>query len=295
MGRGHEAAQAGSTLLALGAAFLYAVTSVLQQSAAATVGHERSLRPGLLLTLLRRPRWLLGNLAEVGAVALQFLALRRGSLLLVQTLLVTGLLVALPMGAALQHRRLARNDWLGAMAVVVGLAVFVTVARPRTGRGDASGLGWVLVLLLGGGAVVALILRSPRRPGPVRATYLGAACGVLFGMDAALAKASGHLLEHGVVHALQAWEPYTLAVLGVLGFLLAQSAFQAGPLGASLPVITAADPIVAALIGVLAFHERVRGGAPAIAVQVGAAALIVAGVWVLARSPLVAPPPLPST
>jgi drug/metabolite transporter (DMT)-like permease len=293
--RSHHGAQAGATLLALGAAFLYAVTSVLQQSAAADVAHERSLRLSLLLSLVRSPRWLLGNLAEVGAVALQFLALRRGSLLLVQALLVSGLLVALPLGAALQHRRLATNDWLGAMAVVAGLGVFVSVARPTTGRGDASALGWALVLLLGGGAAIGLVLRAPRHPGSARATYLGAACGVLFGIDAALAKATGHVLDHGVVHALQTWEPYALAILGALGFLLAQSAFQAGPLGASLPVLTATDPVVAALIGVLAFHERVAGGAGAVVVQLAAAALIVTGVWVLARSPLVAPPPLPST
>jgi drug/metabolite transporter (DMT)-like permease len=262
------------------------------------------MRPTLLLALLRRPRWLLGNLAEVGAISLQFLALRRGPLVLVEAVLVSGLLFALPLGAALQRRRLARSDWLGAMAVVAGLAVFVTVARPSTGRGAASGLGWVLVLLLDCGVVLALILRAPRHPGPRRATFLGTACGVLFGMNAALAKASGHRLDRGAGHALGAWEPYALLALGSLGFLLAQSAFQAGPLAASLPAITAADPIVAALIGVLAFHEGVAGGAAAIAVELAAGAAIVAGVWTLARSPLVAPdqpptaidvPPLPST
>lgn len=290
-----------STVLALGAAVLYAVTSVLQQSAAATVAPERSLRPGLLLALVRQPRWLLGNLAEVGAVSLQFMALRTGSLLLVQALLVSGLLFALPLGAALQHRRLTCADWVGAVAVVVGLGLFVSVARPSAGRGEPSALAWAAVLGLGCGTVGALLRRAPRIPGSSRATYLGAACGVLFGVTAALAKASGHLLDRGAVHALQAWEPYALAILGAAGFLLAQSAFQAGPLGASLPLITAADPVVAAVIGVLAFHERLAGGAPALVLQAVAATAIVAGVWMLARSPVVGPfppidvPPLPST
>lgn len=284
-----------TTVLALGAAFLYAVTSVLQHSAAATVPPERSLRPGLLLALVRRPRWLLGNLAEVGAVTLQFLALRRGSLLLVQALLVSGLLFALPLGAAMLHRRLQPTDWLGTVAVVAGLGVFVSVARPTAGRGEASALGWAVVLVLGCGAVVALLLRAPARPGPARATFLGTSCGVLYGVTAALAKASGHLLDRGAIHALQSWEPYALAALGGFGFLLAQSAFHAGPLAASLPVITAADPVVAAVIGVLAFHERLAAGPLAVTAQVLAGVAIVAGVWVLARSPLVAAPPLPST
>lgn len=274
-------------LLTLAAALLYAVTSVLQQSAAADVAHHRSLRPGLLLELARRPRWLLGNLAEVGAVVLQFVALRRGSLLLVQTVLVAGLLFALPLGAALQHRRLATTDWLGTVAVVVGLGVFVAVARPTRGRGNTSPAGWATVLGLGCGTVAALVLVAPRRPGSGRAHCLGAACGVLFGVDAALAKASGHLLNRGIVHAAEGWQPYALAVLGVLGFLLAQSAFQAGPLAASLPLLTALDPIAAALIGVLAFHERLASDGPAVVLQIGSAAAIAAGVWTLARSPLV--------
>jgi drug/metabolite transporter (DMT)-like permease len=291
--------EATSTALALCAALLYAVTSALQHSAAGAAAPELSLRPSLLLDLVRRPRWLLGNLAEVGAVTLQFLALRRGSLLLVQALLITGLLFALPLGAALSRRRLGRNEWFGAIAVVAGLATFVTVAQPTAGR-DPSGVGWALVLGLGGALVVALLVRAPGVPGAARATFLGGATGVLYGINAGLVKAVGHLLDAGALHALQHWEPYVLAVLGAAGFLLAQSAFHAGPLAASLPLISAADPVAAAVIGVLAFHERLAGGAAAVAAQLAATAAIVAGVWVLCRSPLVAPPasvdvpPLPS-
>ena len=276
--------------LALGAACLYAVTSALQHSAAVEVAHERSLRPGLLLELIRRPRWLLGNLAEVGAITLQFVALRSGSLLLVQTLLVSGLLFALPLGAAMQHRRLSQADWLGTVAVVFGLGLFVAVARPTRGHGEASAVGWVAVLGLGCAAVASLVASAPRQPGRVRAAFLGGACGVLFGVTAALAKASGHLLDHGLAHAARSWEPYALVALGAIGFLLAQSAFQAGPLAASLPLITAADPVVAALIGVLAFHERLASGGIAVALQVVAVAAIVGGILGLARSPLVVGP-----
>lgn len=226
---------------------------------------------------------------------LQFLALRRGSLVLVQTLLVAGLLFALPLGAALQHRRLTARDWAGTVAVVAGLGLFVTVGRPRAGRGNASLAGWTVVLGVGCLVVGALIATAPRPPGTGRAVRLGGACGVLFGLDAALAKASGHLLDRGVAHALGGWEPYALAALGAFGFLLAQSAFQAGPLAASLPLITAADPVTAALIGVLAFHERVAGGAAAVGGQMVAVAAIVTGIWALARSPLVAgPEPAPT-
>lgn len=285
--------QAGAVVLSLAAALLFALTSVLQQSAAVDVPAERSLRPGLLLALVRRPRWLLGGLAEVGAVGLHFLALRSGSLLLVQTLLVAGLLFAIPMAAALRRQRLGPRDWLGTVLAVAGLAVFVAVAQPVKGKGGASTVAWAAVLGSGGGAVALLVLRAPRRPGPLRATVLGTACGVLFGIDAALIKASGNLLDRGLLAALSSWEPYVLAAVSAYGFLLAQSAFQAGPLSASLPVLTVADPLVAAAIGVLAFQERVASTPAALVGELAAVVAMVAGVVILARSPLAANEPTP--
>jgi len=282
---GRAALEAG--LLSVAAALFYALTSVLQQSAAATVPHERSLRPGLLLDLLRRPRWLLGNLVEVVAFFLHFLALRRGSLLLVQTVLVAGLLFALPLASALVHQRLRASDWLWILVLVIGLSVFLGVAQPSSGRDEATGAAWAWVLAGGCGFVALLVLRAPRRPGGARATFLGTACGVLFGVDAALTKASGHLLEGGLGQLLTSWEPYVLVVLAGLGFLLAQSAFQAGPLAASLPMLTIVDPLVAAAIGVLAFREHIAGTGLALVAEVLAVAAMVAGVFGLSRSPLV--------
>jgi len=276
-----------AALLGVAASLYYALTSVLQQSAASTVSHERSLRPGLLLELVRRPRWLLGNLAELAAFFLHFLALRRGSLLLVQTVLVGGLLFALPLAAALVHQRLRAADWVWITVLVAGLSVFLGVGRPTVGKDEASGMAWAFVLAVGGGLVGLLVLRAPKRPCGSRATYLGTACGVLFGVNAALTKACGHLLSKGVSQLLTSWEPYTLIVLAGFGFLLAQSAFQAGPLAASLPMLTIVDPVVAAAIGVLAFGEHLAAGSLALLAELASVVALVVGVFGLARSPLV--------
>lgn len=282
-------ARAETIALSLAAAFLYALTSVLQHSAAATVAPTPSLRPSLILALLRRPRWLAGNLAEIVAYGLEFLALRRGALLLNETVLVTGLLFALPMGAALSHRRLRREDWYGAVAVVVGLSMLLAVGLPTRGRGQATGVAWAISLGLGGAVVVALIITAPSEHGRTRALQLGAACGVLFGVNAALTKASGHVLDRGIVHALTAWQPYVLVGSAVVGFVLAQNAFQAGRLDASLPILTISRPVVAGMIGVLAFHEKMASSPLAVAIELAAVAAMIFGVVTLAHSPLVVP------
>jgi uncharacterized membrane protein len=125
-------------LAALAAAACYAIAAVLQQSAATEQRAELSLRPGLLFALLRRPRWLLGNLAGGAGFAFQFLALRRGSLALVEPLLVVSLVIALPLSAISGHRRLGYRDWAPAVLVIAALALFLLAARPGPGFPHAA-------------------------------------------------------------------------------------------------------------------------------------------------------------
>src|SRR5947209_16705535 len=60
---------------ALGAALLYGLASVLHHRVAAAAPAERSLRPSLLVYVLRQPLWLAGIAADIGGFGLQFIAL----------------------------------------------------------------------------------------------------------------------------------------------------------------------------------------------------------------------------
>jgi len=284
----HLLAHPETLLFSLGAAVLFAVTSVLQHTAASGVEAKHSMRPGLLLELVRRPRWLLGNLTDLAAFGLQFLALRSGSLVAVQTLLVTGLLFTLPLAARVAHRRLGSKEWLSAIALVFSLSTFLVLANPTRGRPSATRAGWIAVLVSAGAAVAVLILTAPPTPGRARARRLGASCGVIFAVNAALAKEFSHVLKDGVLPAMTSWEPYAWAVTAGFGFLLVQSALHAGPLDASMPLLIIADPLVAGFIGVVAFHERISFHPVAAAVEIASIAVIILAVFNLTRSPLVA-------
>lgn len=276
----------------LGAALCYALASVLQHQAATAEPPHLSLRPSLLLCLLKRPRWLIGVAADIVAFALQVVALDRGSLVLVQPLLVSGLLFALPLAAILEGRRMRATEWLGAGELAVGLSVFLVVANPSSGRPETSGVGWALVLGATLVPAVAMVALSGP-PGRRRAMMLGAATGLLYGLTAALTKATAHLFDDGVVQALGHWEPYVLVAIGLGGMLTAQSAFQAGSLGSSLPLITAVDPVASILIGALAFQEGMNNTGAAPLVEVLALAVMVAGIVNLARGQVItgeAPP-----
>lgn len=274
--------------LSLGAAFAYALASVLQQRSAASAPESAALRPSLMLHLVRQPLWLAGLAADFGGYGLQALALSRGSLLVVQPLLATGILFALPLGAALSRRRMTAGEGLAALGVAGGLAVLLTVGSPAGGRSQAPVASWLATALAVTAVTVALLLVARDAPAHVRAALIAVATGVVFGLSAALTKSTFSLVHgDGVLHVLTVWQPYALALVSGVGQLLAQSAFQAGALPASLPAITVVDPVTSSVIGVVLLHERLRvGGIEALVVSV-AAVVTAVGVILLARSPLV--------
>src|SRR5579875_63469 len=93
------------TVAALGAALLFALASVLQHRSAERESEEATFRVHHMGRLVLRPVWLAGILADAGGYVLQFIALRQGTLVVVQVLLVSGLLFALPLAAAFNRRR----------------------------------------------------------------------------------------------------------------------------------------------------------------------------------------------
>jgi drug/metabolite transporter (DMT)-like permease len=263
---------------------MYALASVLQQRGAAAQPAEQALRLSLLARLLRNPGWVLGLVCDVLGYLLQFVALGHGTLVVVQPLLVSGLLFALPLGAAWAGRRLRLRDWVAAVLVVAGLAVFLTVAGPQSGHDNVPPVVWVLLLASAGGGVLGLVSLSRGRPSWQRAVLLSAAAGVVYGVTAALTKTSSHLLDRGLLHLLAHWQPYALLVAGVSGMVIAQSAFQAGSLDSSLPTMSVVDPVVSIVIGAVAFGESIAASPADVVAEVIALVAMSGGVFLLARS-----------
>ncbi len=275
-------------VLAVSAGFAYALASVLQQRAASEAPPELSLRPGLLLALVKRPMWLFGTVVDGAAYALEAASLAFGSIIVVQPLLVSGLLWALPLTTIGRPERVTRREWIPAIALVAGLAVFVTVGDPHGGRSQASSLAWILTMLALSVPVVLAVTAARGAPPGRRALLLAFAAGCVYGLTAALTKSTLDLLDGGVLELFTHWQPYVLVAVGFVGFLLNQSAFQAGHLAASLPAMAVTDPVVGCVIGVTLFGETLGATGP-LAITATAVAIVVMTVATvsLARSPLV--------
>lgn len=274
-------------MLSIASAASYGLAAVLQHHAAVRQPRELSVRVGLLVRLVRRPMWLVGNALDGVGYLFQFLALRRGSLVLVEPLLVLSLVFALPVTAWLDHRRISGRDVGSTVIITGGVALFLGAAHPGLGHPDASGKAWIVltvVIAAACGAMVAGTRGGSRRRAAV---LLGAGSGTAFGYVAALTERTGHLLDKGLVHTLAAWEPYTLLVGGAVALLLTQSAFHAGALRLSLPTLTVAQPLVAVVIGLGLFGEHIDSRGPAPGWEALGLAMVVFGVFALTRSPVI--------
>ncbi len=277
-------------VLSLASAASYGLAAVLQHQAAIREPPELSLRAGLLVSLARRPLWLVGNGFDGVGYLFQFLALRRGSLALVEPLLVLSLVFALPVAAWLEHRRVSAADVASTSIIAAGLALFLGVARPGIGHPHASGVAWAILSSAIAVCCGALVLGARGGSRRRAAVLLAAGSGTAFGYVAAVTERTGHILDAGVVHTLTTWAPYALLAGGVAALLLTQSAFHAGALRLSLPTLTVAQPLVAVAIGLGFFGEHVdsRGVAPLL--ELLGLVLMTAGVFFLARSPLMVSP-----
>ena len=95
---------------AIAGAACMGLASAAQAKATKQVPASKTLHPGLLVDLARRPLWLIGIGATIAGLGLQIVALGYGPLLLVQPLLVTALPFASGFSAWLGHRKADRPD-----------------------------------------------------------------------------------------------------------------------------------------------------------------------------------------
>lgn len=277
----------------IAAALLLGVASVADQRSTKRVKKRAALSPRILLDLLRQPLWLLAAVANVAGFALQVVALSFGSLALVQPILASDLVFAVLLSWYLRKRaepgprRPGRNTNLlmfsGAAATAVGVAGFLAVGQPSGGTTHASlstlpALVTLLVVTVGGCLAV-----GSRRHG-LRPLALALACGVCYGVAAFCVKLVTSETGHGPGELFTDWPIYILLVVGPLGYLLNQAAFQQGRFLAPVQaIITAADPVISIALGIVWLNVTVRGSPLDVAGQVISLLVMIAGIVMAAQ------------
>jgi drug/metabolite transporter (DMT)-like permease len=272
-------------VLALVTAFLYALSNVLELTEAEQVPDEYALRVGLMTRLVRRPRWLLGLLADVFGYASQAAALALAAVVFVEPILALAIVISLILGAAMTKRRLRPGDWASAAVLSGGLALFLYEVPPTGGHEFVPTDRAAIAGPITAAVIVACIAAAKPSRGAPRAAFLGVAAGISFGAAAVLTKGVVQYLGDGIFAWIPHWESYALAAASIGGVIVGQSAFQTGALAASVGATESTAPIAAAILGLVLLDERVSfDSASQIAAVVISVCMILFGIAALARA-----------
>ena len=268
-------------LLALLAAFSFAIGSALQQRGALRTPAQEG-DPRFLRQIIGEPVWILGASLQAGGWFLQAAALERGSLVLVQSLCALSLVFALPLGARLTAQHVGRRSIVGAGCTLIGIVTFLAVGQPQGGAAVADTptlLTWGFIV---GAAMVVLARVASRRRGPVAAALFATAAGISFGLQAAVTKVFVTDLGNGLAAILTMPATYVLILSALAGFALQQSALKSGFLAPAMAASNASTLATSVLLGVVLFGESISADPGHLPIAVCSLAVAVIGVVLLA-------------
>jgi len=266
----------------LGAAMVFGVSSVAEQRTAKRVKSRQTLSLRLMLDLVRQPAWVAAIGGTLLGFTLQVIALRFGPLALVQPILVCDLVFAVLINSFLR-RRWDPIMLTGVFACSAGLGTFLAIARPSGGASTVA-LPALMPFAIGLAAAVAGSIMLGQRLHGIRPLTLALACGICYGFAAFLIKLVITDASGGLPHLLSHWPIYALAVVGPLGFILNQNAFQQGTLLAPvMSIITACDPLISILLAAILLKETLSSTPAAIAGEAVALAAMTTGIVVIAQ------------
>ena len=271
-----------AAVLALVAAVMFALGTVIQQREAVEIPDEEAMSAGLLLRLARRPVWLAGIAADALGFLAQAAALGIGRVIVVQPVLATSVVFALPLGARLGGQPVAPRDVVAAITVTAGLGAFLVIGDPSGGRDDAPVAGWLIAGAALGAIAAALAIAGARADPRRKAALFGTGAGLLFGLSAVLTKAVVDSLDEGFVALVTDWHLYALAVVGFSSMTLSQMSLQAGALAPAVATQMIFDPIASVILGITLLQEQIHDSPAGVVGAVIALVMMFAGLAVLA-------------
>lgn len=247
-----------ATALALVAAGIFALSTVLQQRGGLKTPPLSLRHPASFARLGGQITWLIGFALLVPGWILQAMALDRGRVAVIQPIFTMTIVFCLPLGWWLTAQVVTLRQALEAAVVVIGLSIFIVFGDPAGGRNSAPNWQWavsigVIVTI----CVILLSFGGAKAPLSLRAGAYGTVAGVLSGLAATVCKPTIELLHTGGVGGvLGNWMIYVLGIAGLLGVLLQQVALQTGKLAPAVATGSVANPLVGVLLGIALLEER---------------------------------------
>lgn len=273
---------------ALGASASAAVAAALQSR---TAGDQRVQRTGAVEGLssfarqqLSHGLWWSALVVQALGFVLHSVALSAGALTLVQPLMASAIVLALPLNHYLDRTRATSREVVWAGLLAVGLSGFlVTSAAGQPSVVGSVGRGSIPAALVAalviGGCVVWAHWSGSRRA----AALLGTAAATAFAAEAAFLQNVVATVLRNASAVLTSPALYGLVLAGVAGVALTQLAYRAGPISAALPAIVTVNPLLSVVYGAVVLHNSFRHSPGAVGVELLCFALLGVGAVALTR------------
>ncbi|MTE23835.1 DMT family transporter [Microbacterium sp. ZXX196] len=273
---------AGAVFMSLGAQFQSQGVRKVERLSGSS--GRSGLAGGHVLSLVRRPSWLIGTALLGAAILCQLSALAVAPLIVVQplgaiSLVITTLLNAQATGHTPTRASLTSIGLcIGGIFVFVLFAALYAVETPLEERQLFVLLAILLVVLIVVGAAW-LVFRQ--RAG---ALFYISAAGVLYGFVATLAKVVIKRFQAADIDFATIACLIALVAAAAAGAYFVQTAYSAGPPDLVIAGLTVIDPIVAVIIGASLLGEAANTPVWTLIVWVVAGGVAAVGVVMLARS-----------
>lgn len=267
------------------ASMFNAWSSVIQRGAAGQPNPEELFRRNFIKNLSKNPKWIGAAGLAIIAYLFQAAAVRDGSLILVEPLLTTDLIFIMMILHFSKRTPVGKKEWLSILMICFGLSGMLISANPRAGQKpyDLTHLILSSAIIL---AVIAFGIYLVRRTKSHRhrAALSGVAAGFSFALVIAFTKIVSIQLSHGLLFVLTHWQVWALAASGIVGTIMSQNTYGAGPLASSQPAMELAEPLVSIFLGVYLFSDRVNLNAINLFFAVLSAVIAGVGIATLGRS-----------
>lgn len=274
-------------LAALGAAGAAATAAALQFRTARAARKPAELPTGGLLRFAQNQLgsrvWWTAAGVQVVALVLHATALQGGALTLVQPLMATTVVLALPINHFLNSVPVSRRQLGWAVLLAAALTGFLLISGASSPPPNPGGNRVVVAIALGVVLIVGCVLASRHASGTRAAVLLGTASAVGFTGEAAFLQSSARTAVLAPAELVTSLATYGVVIAGITGVAFTQLAYRSGPMSAALPAIVTVNPLLSIVVGVAVQREQFRHTTWAVVAEVATFAVLCVAAFALAR------------
>jgi hypothetical protein len=265
-------------LLALATAFVSIVGFLYKHRGAAEAPPVEWRHPVRSTAALFSNRWwTIGIIVATSSWFLHVGALALAPISLVQSVIAGGLVLLTVVADRLFGLSVSRREWLGVALTAAGLAILAATLGNSGDSRHSDYAGLTLVAFVGGLTLASVpFMVVAARSGPsLGGPLLAAAAGLQWGAsDVTIKAASGHLGNAGMFTSIA---PMAVAILllSLVGLVVSARSLQIGDAVPVIAVTSAAANLSTIASGLIVFGEPLPQGSGAVALRLGAFALVV--------------------